>query len=238
VLTLSAISYDIQPGFETEIAEIFSPKNFKRANTPIIRNAAGKVVGRIIGTGLFLRGDAMARIIQYEGELEDVARHMAAQDGVHEAERAIAPYLRVPRDTETEAGFLNYFHNAAMETLALRIYRDRPLTGIAAVCDRVPPGSAAALRPILAEAWPEVSGPGGGHLDAALAFMIGDKLIRALVYEGDLDDVLGALEAAGSEETAARLARATGTDSFLTPFRESAMRCLSCLSVGMLAVRH
>jgi hypothetical protein len=238
MMTFGAISYDIKPGFDDEVAEIFSPKNFKRASTPIIRNAAGKVVGRILGTGLFLRGDAMARIIQYEGELDDVARHMAAQDGVHEAERAIAPYLRVPRDTETEAGFLNYFRNSTMEVLAKRIHRERPLMAIAATTHRVPKESVPQVRDILADAWPDVTGADGGRLDAALAFLVGDILIRGLVYEGDLDDVLEAVDEAGGRKIEERLAVATGVTSFLEPFEASRMTCISCLSVGMLAVRR
>ncbi len=245
-MTFAAIRYDIKPGFDEQIAEIFSPANFKRASTPVIRNEAGKVVGHIIGTGLFLRGDAMSRVIQYDGDLDNVARHMAAQSGVHEAERAIMPYLRTPRDTETEAGFMAYFKRSTMTCLAQRIYTDRPLTGIAAVTDRVPPQSGPEVGEMLAEAWPEVTGAAGGQVHAALAFLGGDGLlIRALVHSGDLDDVLDALDRAGAIETERRLAALSGTANgesgpgatFRDAFHAKAMRCLSCLSIGMLASR-
>jgi hypothetical protein len=244
-MTFAAISYDIKPGFDDEVAEIFSPANFKRASSPVIRNGARKIVGHIIGTALFLRGDVMARIIQYDGELDDVARHMAAQTGVHEAERAIAPYLRAPRDTGTEAGFMVYFRRSTMTCLARRVYTDRPLTGIAAIVDRVAPPSAPALREILAGAWPEVTGAHGGRLQAALAFLTGDQLIRALVYSGDLGDVLDALADAGAGETERRLAPMIvdrdGEPGIAATFRDSfsarTMRCVSCLSIGMLASR-
>jgi hypothetical protein len=239
-MKLAAISYDIKPGFDDKVAEIFSPANFKRASSPVIRNEARKVVGHIIGTGLFLRGDAMARIVQYDGELEDVGRHMAGQDGVHEAERAIQTYLKAPRDTETEAGFMAYFRRATMTCLAQRVYTDRPLQAITAVTDRVPADSADALREILADAWPEVTGVRGGKVEAATAFLLGDKLIRGLVYTGDLDDVLYGLELAGQirveERIDALAGRApAGGASFRDVFRAKEMRCLSCLSVGMLA---
>jgi SchA/CurD like domain len=237
-MKFSAIHYDIKPGFDDEIAEIFSPQNFKRASSPVIRNSAGKVVGHIIGTGLFLRGDAMARIIQHDGELEDVSRHMAAQDGVHEAERAIQPYLRTPRDTETEAGFMAHFSRSTMTCLAQRVYSDRPLSAITAVTEHVPADSADELRDILAGAWPEVTGVRGGRIASALAFLRGDLLIRGLAYTGDLDDVLYALEDAGQgrvEETIAALTGSANGTSFRDAFRAKEMRCLSCLSIGMLA---
>jgi hypothetical protein len=244
-MAYAAISYDIKPGFDAEIAEIFSPANFKRASSPIIRNAKGRVVGHIIGTGLFLSGDAMARVIQYDGELDDVARHMAAQAGVHEAERAILPYLRTPRHTETEAEFIAHFQRSTMTCLVSRVYDDQPLTGIVAVADRVPPQAGPELREILAEAWPEVTGPGGGQVHAALAFLVGDRLIRALVYRGDLDDVLGGLADEGALETERALALAFGRadglpgdeSSFPEIFRAKSMTCLSCLSIGMLTRR-
>lgn len=240
-MTFAAISYDIRPGFDEEVAEIFSPANFKRASSPVIRNGARKVVGHIIGTGLFLRGDAMARIIQYDGELDDVARHMAAQAGVHEAERAIAPYLRTPRDTQTEAGFMAHFRRSTMTCLARRVYTDRPLTGIAAIVDRVAPGAAPAIREILAGAWPEVTGARGGESHATLAFLAGGTLIRALIYRGDLDDVLDAIADAGGAETERRLAPLVMADAgqpaatFRAAFHAKEMRCISCLSIGMLA---
>jgi hypothetical protein len=244
-MPFGAISYDIKPGFDAEIAEIFSPANFKRASSPVIRNAQGRIVGHIIGTGLFLRGDSMARVIQYDGTLDDVARHMAAQDGVHEAERAIMPYLRTPRDTETEAGFIAHFTRSTMTCLANRVYNDRPLTGIAALADRISPQAVPELREILADAWPAVTGPNGGEVHAALAFLVGDRLIRALVYAGDLDDVLGGLADAGALETERRLALAGGAAgglpsqgaSFPEIFRAKSMNCLSCLSIGMLTRR-
>lgn len=244
-MTYAAISYDVKPGFDAEIAEIFSLANFKRASSPVIRNADRRVVGHIIGTGLFLLGDAMARVIQYDGALDDVARHMAAQVGVHEAERALMPYLRTPRHTETEAGFIAHFKRSTMTCLVSRVYNEQPLTGIVAIADRVPPHAGPALREILADAWPEVAGPRGGQVHAALAFLVGDKLIRALVYAGELDDVLAGLADAGALETERRLALAVGGADgvlgggagFPEIFRAKSMNCLSRLSIGMLTRR-
>ena len=64
--------------------------------------------------------------------------------------QVIQTYLKAPRDTETEAGFMAYFRRATMTSLTQRVYSDRPLQAITEVSDRVPADSAAALREILA----------------------------------------------------------------------------------------
>ncbi|MEV7770836.1 SchA/CurD-like domain-containing protein [Kitasatospora sp. NPDC086791] len=115
-MATAAITYRIKPGFEEEIAEIFS--GFKRAGSPIIRDESGTEIGRITATSLFIKDDRMVRFIQFEGTLEDVGRHMARQDGVQEAERKLAPYLAEPRDTATVEGFLTYFRNSSMRCLS------------------------------------------------------------------------------------------------------------------------
>ncbi|WP_328335976.1 MULTISPECIES: SchA/CurD-like domain-containing protein [unclassified Streptomyces] len=117
-MATAAITYKIKPGFEEEIAEIFSASSFKRAGSPIIRDEDGNEVGRITATSLFIKDDRMVRFITFEGTLEDVGRHMAGQDGVQEAEHKLAPYLAEPRDTTTVEGFLTYFRNSSMRVLS------------------------------------------------------------------------------------------------------------------------
>lgn len=245
-MTLAAISYGIKPGHDEEIAEIFSLKNFKRANSPIIRDDAGHVVGKIVGTGLFLRGDTMVRIIQFDGELDAVARHMAAQKGVHEAERKIAPYLTVSRDTRTVEGFLRYFRNSTMRCLAQQTHRDVPFTGIAARCDKIDSahdGIPAELQAVIADAWPEVTGSNGARVQATAAFTLNDTLIRVVQYEGSLDDVAAALAEAGAADAEQALAPfladpelAVPRGDFAETFERTAMRCISRLSLADLRV--
>ncbi|GAA3073233.1 SchA/CurD-like domain-containing protein [Streptomyces olivoverticillatus] len=112
----AAITYKVKPGFEEEIAEIFA--DFKRASSPIMRDDSGKEIGRIQATALFIKDDRMVRFIRFDGTLDDVARHMAAQEGVKEAERRLAAYLAEPRDTSTVEGFLTYFRNSTMRCLS------------------------------------------------------------------------------------------------------------------------
>lgn len=111
-MAYAAITYRVKPGHEEEIRAIFA--KFTRPESPILHDENGKPSGFLIGTGLFLKDDVVVRVIHYEGRLEDVARHMSVQEGVREAERALAPYLATPRDTSTPEGFLRHFDTASM----------------------------------------------------------------------------------------------------------------------------
>ncbi|GAB2953439.1 SchA/CurD-like domain-containing protein [Nonomuraea fastidiosa] len=111
----AAITYRVKAGYEREIGEIFA--RFKRPDSPILRDEEGRPAGLLLGTGLFVKDDVAVRVIHYEGELADVARHMSDQEGIRETERALQPYLATPRDTSTPAGFIEHFHSAAMHVV-------------------------------------------------------------------------------------------------------------------------
>lgn len=111
----AAITYDVEPGHDEEIKEVFS--RFQRPDSPVLRDEDGKQVGLLLGTGLFIKGPIMIRVIHYEGTLEDVARHMSVQDGVHRIEEELKPYLATPRDTATPEGFRRHFERATMDVV-------------------------------------------------------------------------------------------------------------------------
>ncbi|MGB3440123.1 MAG: SchA/CurD-like domain-containing protein [Actinophytocola sp.] len=112
----AAITYQVKPGHEDEIAEIFS--GFQRVDTPLLRDSENEQVGRLLGTAVFIKDDIMVRVIHYEGDFSAIGRHMASQRGVHLLEKKLAPYLRETRDTSTQAGFGEYFRNAAMRCVS------------------------------------------------------------------------------------------------------------------------
>ncbi|XVQ90047.1 SchA/CurD-like domain-containing protein [Microbispora siamensis] len=112
----AAITYNVQPGHEDEIAAVFAA--FRRVDTPVLRDEEGRVSGRLLGTAVFIDDATLVRFIHYEGSLEDVGRHMARQAGVHELEEKLKPYLAAPRDTGTEDGFRNHFSASLMRCIA------------------------------------------------------------------------------------------------------------------------
>lgn len=112
----AAITYRVKAGHEQEIADIFAA--FQRVDTPDYAAEDGAPVGRLLGTGVFIKDDVMVRFIHYEGDFAAVGRHMAAQKGVHLLEEKLAPYLAEERDTSTPEGFQAYFRNAVMRSVS------------------------------------------------------------------------------------------------------------------------
>lgn len=123
-MPFAAITYDIKPGYEKELAEIFG--DFKRVRSSRVEDASGGQAGTILATAVFLRDDTLVRVIEYTGDLEAVARHMAAQPGVREVERKLKPYLSRPRDTDTVEGFVATFKRSLLNTVAQISVRDLP----------------------------------------------------------------------------------------------------------------
>ncbi|CAL9412620.1 MULTISPECIES: SchA/CurD-like domain-containing protein [Streptomyces] len=121
-MPFAAITYDIKAGYEKEISEIFG--TFRRVGSPVVRDEAGGETARILSTAVFLRDATMVRLIEYEGDLDAVARHMARQPGVQEVERKLAPYLSRPRDTGTVEGFVATFRRSLLPCLAQMSVRD------------------------------------------------------------------------------------------------------------------
>ncbi|MGW5869045.1 SchA/CurD-like domain-containing protein [Streptomyces sp. NPDC055239] len=123
-MAFAAITYDIKPGYEKELTEIFG--DFKRVKGSQVKDQAGASAGTILATAVFLREDTLMRVIEYTGDLEAVARHMASQPGVREVEKKLKPYLSKPRDTDTVEGFVATFRRSLLNTVAQISARDIP----------------------------------------------------------------------------------------------------------------
>lgn len=113
----AAITYNIKPGFEDAIAEVFA--NFRRVTSPVLHDESGEEVGRLLGTGVFIRDGFMVRFIHYSGgTISDIGRHMAEQDGVREIERLLKPYIDGERNTDTPQGWRQHFENSTMRCIS------------------------------------------------------------------------------------------------------------------------
>lgn len=121
-MPFTAITYDIKSGYENEIAEIFS--TFTRVGSASVPDQDGQPVARILATALFIRDSTMVRFIEYEGDLESVARFMAAQRAVQEVERKLKPYLARPRNTDTVEGFVATFMSSTLRCISQLSIRD------------------------------------------------------------------------------------------------------------------
>jgi hypothetical protein len=126
-MPFAAITYDIKPGFEDEIAEIFA--NFRRVGSPKVDAEQDEPASKILATAVFIRDATMVRVIEYEGDLDTIARHMASQPGVREVEEKLAPYISRPRETDTVEGFLGVFNRSLLRCISQLSVRDLPVAG-------------------------------------------------------------------------------------------------------------
>lgn len=121
-----AITYDIKPGCEDQLAEVFS--GFRRVGSAAVPDSADGQPTKILATALFIRDATMVRFIEYEGDLDAVIRHMATQPGVQEVERKLKPFLSKPRDTDTVEGFVATFKRSMLRPLSqLAVPRNPPV---------------------------------------------------------------------------------------------------------------
>jgi hypothetical protein len=109
-MPFAALTYDIKAGHEDEVAEVF--KDFKRVGSPTV--PGGERTSKVLATAVFIRDATLVRVIEYEGDLDAVARFMADQPGVREVERKIKPFLNQPRNTDTVEGFVAVFKQSLL----------------------------------------------------------------------------------------------------------------------------
>lgn len=123
----AAIRYQIKPGSEDELAEVFA--GFQRVDTPDLSGEDGEQVGRLLGTAVFVKDDVMVRIIHYEGDFAAIAKHMARQGGVNRTEEKLAPYLTHRRPAASPEEFRANFQNALMRCVSSLSVETHPEAG-------------------------------------------------------------------------------------------------------------
>jgi hypothetical protein len=114
----SAVTWKVKPGFDEELADLFA--HSKRPDSTVILDEAGGAVGKLLSTAVFLKDDTIVRVIQYEGELPAVMRHMAGQQVVRELEEELQKYLVEPRETDDPQAFQEFFLRTSMRRLLQR----------------------------------------------------------------------------------------------------------------------
>jgi len=113
-MPIVAITYDLLPGHEDELAEVFT--GFRRTGQAAV--PGGDQPTKILATALFIRDATMVRFIEYEGDLDAVIRFMANQPGVQEIERKLKPFLSRPRETDTVEGFVAVFKRSMLRCIS------------------------------------------------------------------------------------------------------------------------
>lgn len=115
--TWHALFYPIKAGSEEAVKELF-----RAGGRPAfdVVGAEGEVVGRLLGTMVFVGKEVAVRVIEVEGPLPMVAAHMSQQPEVREFERQLEEHLTRPRDMMTPEGARRFFRESAMECVLNR----------------------------------------------------------------------------------------------------------------------
>lgn len=126
-MPFAAVTYDIKPGFEDEIDEIFA--NFRRVGSPKIEARRDEPVGKVVATAVFIRDATMVRVTEHEGDLDAIARHVATQPGVREGEEKLGSYSAKRRETGTVKTFLGVFNRSLLRRVSQLSVHDLPVAG-------------------------------------------------------------------------------------------------------------
>jgi SchA/CurD like domain len=116
-----AITWTVKPGTEDAVRQAFA--NYGRPDHDV-KDADGNIVGKLLSTQVFMKGNTLVRAIEFEGSIVDLAPHMGRQPAIQALEQEIDKYLEEPRDMSTPEGARAYFMKSAMETLISRRWDD------------------------------------------------------------------------------------------------------------------
>ncbi|HEV7886634.1 MAG TPA: SchA/CurD-like domain-containing protein [Acidimicrobiales bacterium] len=119
--TWLALYFALKPGHEDEVEEIF--KNSGRPAHNVLDDS-GEVVGRLLRTMVFLGKEKAVRVIEVEGDILTVSRHMSRQDEVIQLEAKLDEHLAVARDMVTPEGAMQFFVEAGMRCVVNRTDHD------------------------------------------------------------------------------------------------------------------
>lgn len=110
----SGLIYPLKAGTEDRVADIFAESGRPDHE---VKDDEGNVAGRLLRTLVFVGPEVAIRVIEVEGDLRTVSRHMSRQPQVKAFEREIEEHLAVPRDMVTPEGAESFFRQAGMRAL-------------------------------------------------------------------------------------------------------------------------
>ena len=197
-----ALTFAVRPGTEPEVQQVLS--DYPRPQTEIGDGA------RLRGTTVFLWGARVVRMMDVEGPLPLVMRHLAAQPAIRATEEALNPLLAEPRDL-TDPGAAAAFFQRAMMRQIVHWTTDpgllAPPAGAAtrrmALAYPLRPGTGDAAAKLLSGGRPATARAGERTvLASTTVFQKDDLLITAVEYAGEAEDASLAKAIAGTAVTA------------------------------------
>jgi hypothetical protein len=196
--------FRIRPGTAPAVAEILS--NYESPPTIIDETT------RLVGTTVFLKDTLVVRLVEVEGAIQSVARHLAAQPQIREVERLLDPYLAETRDLSTPEGARRFLQTSAMERL---VHRSAPFgpssvdaTTRHALLYPVLPGRGDLAADAVREAGdPPPRAGGSTALVSTTVFRRNDVIVRVFELTGSFDEAVEHLVKAAALHQAGRAMR-------------------------------
>lgn len=115
--TWLALMYKLRPETEKEVTELFQQSGRPEHD---VQDDDGNVVGLLLTTIVFVGRELAVRVIEVDGDVRVVARHMSRQPEVKEFEDRIEEYLAEPRDMRSPEGAQEFFRRSGMTCVLLR----------------------------------------------------------------------------------------------------------------------
>lgn len=112
-----AVMWNVRPGTEQEVEELFS--NYGKPD-PVVRGDDGTEQGRLLGTQVFMKGNTVVRVMEFEGDRRAIFGHLQRQPIVRELESKLDGYLETERDMSTPEGAQKFFRESGMRCLLAR----------------------------------------------------------------------------------------------------------------------
>jgi hypothetical protein len=113
----AAVTWKVRQGTEEEVRRLFRESG--RPSHDIL-DVQGNQVGKLLSTVVLMHGNQVVRVLEYEGSLPDVMRHMAQQPELQALEKELDQYLEVKRDTSSPEKFREYFIDSIMTNVITR----------------------------------------------------------------------------------------------------------------------
>jgi SchA/CurD like domain len=116
-----ALIWTVKPGTEQQVEEIFSSYE---PPDPIVKDADGNVTGKLLATQVFMKDNTVVRVMEVEGSLIEVSKHLGKQPQIQDIETKLDPLLETPRDMSDPQGAAKFFMDTSMKCLIHRRLTD------------------------------------------------------------------------------------------------------------------
>jgi hypothetical protein len=108
-----ALTFTVRPGTEQEARRVLA--GYPRPDTEIEGGA------RLLGTSVFLWRNRVLRVMDVEGPLPLIMRHLATQPAIRQTEAELNPLLTEQRDLDAPGGARDFFARAMMTRIVHRV---------------------------------------------------------------------------------------------------------------------